>query len=92
MMQVTLYITITFKSWSPNNTSSNIPRWQYGDLYYTAKSDRFWTNAGYFNFQSFTVGYTLPKGLIPMVSKIRVYCAGENLVSGQHVRVLTHVT
>lgn len=67
------------KSWSPNNTSSNIPRWQYGDLYSTAKSDRFLTNAGYFNFQSFTVGYTLPKGLIPMVSKIRVYCAGENL-------------
>ena len=67
------------KSWNPNNTSSNIPRWQYGDLYSTAKSDRFLTNADYFNFQSFTVGYTLPKGLIPMVSKIRVYCAGENL-------------
>jgi len=67
------------KSWNPNNTSSNIPRWQYGDNYTTAKSDRFLTNAGYFNFQSFTVGYTLPKGLIPMISKIRVYCAGENL-------------
>ena len=69
------------KAWSPNNTSSDIPRWQYGQnaSYSTFRSTRFLTNAGYFNFQSFTVGYTLPKGLIPEISKIRVYCAGENL-------------
>ena len=67
------------KSWSVNNTSSNIPRWYAGDNYATSKSDRFLTNAGYFNFQSFTVGYTLPKGLIPYLSKVRVYAAGENL-------------
>lgn len=67
------------KSWSPDNTSSNIPRWQYGDKYTTATSNRFLTNASYFNFQSFTVGFTLPKGLVPGISKIRVYAAGENL-------------
>lgn len=66
------------KSWSPNNTSSNIPRWQYGDDNSQA-SDRFLTNASYFNFQSFTVGYTFPKNLIPYFSKIRIYCSGENL-------------
>ncbi len=67
------------KSWSPNNTSSNIPRWQYGDNYTTALSDRFLTNASYFNFQSFTVGYSIPTQHIPFFSKIRVYCSGENL-------------
>jgi TonB-linked SusC/RagA family outer membrane protein len=67
------------KSWSPTNTSSNIPRWQYGDQYSVATSDRFLTNAGYLNFQSFNVGYTLPKNLIKDVSKIRIYAAGENL-------------
>lgn len=67
------------KSWSPNNTSSNIPRWQYGDNYTTAQSDRFLTNASYFNFQSFTVGYSIPTQHIPFFSKIRVYCSGENL-------------
>ena len=66
------------KSWSPNNTSSNIPRWQYGDDN-SQTSDRFLTNASYFNFQSFTVGYTFPKNLIPYFSKIRIYCSGENL-------------
>ncbi|MCS3057421.1 hypothetical protein NXV78_25780 [Bacteroides cellulosilyticus] len=50
------------KAWSPNNTSSDIPRWQYGDKYTVfSNSDRFLTNASYLNFQSFTVGYTLPK-------------------------------
>lgn len=66
-------------SWSPENKSSNIPRWQFGDKYTAAKSDRFLTSARYFNFQSFTVGYTFPKGIIPMISNIRIYCAGENL-------------
>lgn len=68
------------KAWSPNNTSSDIPRWQYGDRYSVfGNSDRFLTSASYLNFQSFTVGYTLPKKLIKNVAKIRVYAAGENL-------------
>ncbi len=67
------------KSWSPNNTSSSLPRWSYGDTAAGDLNDRFLTNAGYFNFQAFTVGYTFPKNWIPYFSNIRVYCAGENL-------------
>ena len=70
------------KSWSPNNTSSSIPRWQYGDRYTSyAQSDRFLTNASYLNFQSFTVGYTLPKRITDRIKlgKVRIYAAGENL-------------
>ena len=67
------------RSWSAQNTGSTIPRWQFGDQYQCAKSDRFLTSARYLNFQSFSVGYQLPKGLIPLVSKVRVYVMGENL-------------
>lgn len=68
------------KSWSPNNTASDIPRWQYGDKYTVfGNSDRFLTNASYLNFQSFTVGYTLPKNIVKNIAKIRIYAAGENL-------------
>ncbi len=69
------------KAWSPNNTSSDIPRWQYGDQYSAAASDRFLTNTSYLNFQSFTVGYTFPKSLLRTVanSTVRIYAAGENL-------------
>ncbi len=69
------------KSWTPNNTSSNIPRFQYGDQYTVAACDRWLTNASYLNFQSFTVGYTLPKNMISKLnlSKLRIYATGENL-------------
>lgn len=64
--------------WSPTDKDSNIPRWNYGDKYSASNSDRFLTNASYLNFQTFTVGYTLPENLIPGV-KSRIYAAGENL-------------
>ncbi len=69
------------RSWSPNNTSSDIPRWQFGDQYSTYASDRFLTNASYLNFSSFVVGYTLPYELTKkaMMSKVRFFVAGENI-------------
>ncbi len=69
------------KSWSADNKGSNIPRWQFSDLYTASRSDRFLTSASYLNFQSFTVGYTLPKTLTSKLylSKVRIYCQGENI-------------
>ena len=66
------------KEWSPNNTSSNLPRWQIGDQMGYVASDRFLTNAGYLNFASFVVGFTVPK-FCKEIQKLRFYCAGENL-------------
>lgn len=75
------YSTDINKSWTPNNTSSNIPRFQYGDLYTNATSTRFLTSASYLNFQSFTVGYNVPRNLLSKlsISSLRVYVQGENL-------------
>ena len=41
-------------------------------------SDLFLTNASYLNFQSFVVGFTVPK-FCKEIQKLRIYCAGENL-------------
>ncbi len=70
------------KAWTPSNSGSDFPRWQYGDQYAAYSSDRFLTNASYLNFQSFTLGYTLPKSLTQKVqiNRIRIYASGENLV------------
>lgn len=69
------------KAWTPDNTSSNIPRAQYGDSYTAATSNRWLTSAKYLNFQAFTVGYTLPKRLTERfgIDKLRLYASGENL-------------
>ena len=73
--------TDLLKSWTTNNTVSDIPRFQYGDQYTVATCDRFITSAAYLNFQSFTLGYTLPKNISSKIKldKIRVYMTGENL-------------
>ena len=69
------------KSWTPENPNTDVPRFQYNDQYTANGSSRWLTSASYLNFQSFTVGYTLPKSFIQKfyVSNLRVYASGENL-------------
>ena len=69
-------------AWTPENTESNIPRFQYGDQYTTSTSDRFLTSASYLNIQNINVGYTLPANLTKKfgVSTLRVYLACDNVV------------
>ena len=70
-----------FKSWTPANKDTDIPRWQYGDQY-TMAGDRSLTNASYFNFQSVSIGYNVPVrklGIDKIVNRIRIYAVGENL-------------
>ena len=71
-----------FKAWSPTNTESNIPRWQYGDTYAASGSSRWLVNASYINFQSFSLGYNVPVarlGIGELISRIRIYAVGENI-------------
>lgn len=69
------------KAWTETNPNNDIPRMQYGDQYTAGASTRWLTSASYLNFQSFTIGYTLPKKWLSTlgVSKLRVYASGENL-------------
>jgi hypothetical protein len=69
-------------AWTPENTESTIPRFQYGDQYTTSTSDRFLTSASYLNIQNINVGYTLPANITKKfgVSTLRVYLACDNVV------------
>ena len=68
-------------AWTPDNTSSNVPRFQYGDSYSNSSSTRFLTSASYLNLQNVNVGYTLPERVTRkfLVSSLRLYVAAENL-------------
>jgi len=71
-------------SWTPNNATSDIPRFQYLDDLYVAggtRSTRFLTNASYLNFQNIMLGYTLPKKITQKIkiNKIRVYAQAQNV-------------
>ena len=68
-------------SWSPENPNSDIPRFQYDDLYPSSSSTRFLTSSSYFNIDNINIGYTLPKSLTQKfkVSNLRLYLACENV-------------
>lgn len=69
------------KAWTPENTTSNVPRFQYGDVYTAASSDRFLTSSSYLNINNINLGYTLPSALTKkmQVNSLRVYVACENV-------------
>ena len=69
------------KSWSTTNTTSDIPRFQYGELYGGAASTRFLTDASYLNIENINLGYTLPASIARSISleTLRIYMACENV-------------
>jgi TonB-linked SusC/RagA family outer membrane protein len=71
-----------FKAWTPENRDTDIPRWNYMDLYSASASDRFLVPASYLNLQNAQVGYTLPAKLTQKfnVKKLRLYVACDNVV------------
>ena len=71
-----------FKAWPPANPDSDIPRWQYGDLYPASTSDRFLVPASYLNFQNAQIGYTIPEKITKKIkiNRIRIYAACDNIV------------
>ncbi len=69
------------KAWTPENTQTDVARWNYGDQYGTIIADKWLVDASYLNFQNFQVGYTLPRKWTRTIGidRIRIYVAGENL-------------
>ncbi len=68
-------------AWTPENPNSNIPRFAYGDLYYSSSSDRFLTNASYLALQSINFGYTLPQKITRkiQIDNVRFYISADNI-------------
>ncbi len=70
-----------YTAWSTKGEENNVPRWQYGDQYSSASSDRFLISASYLNIQNAQLGYTIPSKLTKKfgVSTLRVYVAADNI-------------
>ena len=70
-----------YNVWSADNTSSDIPRFQYMDEGSSYVSDRFLTNSSSLTLKNVSLGYTLPKDWIkPLgLTSVRVYCSADNV-------------
>ena len=70
-------------AWSPENSSSDIPRLSYGDTDASSQtaSDRWLTKSNYLSLNNLTVGYTFPEKWTRklQIRSLRIYFAGENL-------------
>ena len=68
-------------AWSPERTSSNIPRFQYLDQNVASTSDRFLIDASYLNLGNINLGYTFPAKLTNKIklNTVRMYCVAENI-------------
>ena len=69
------------KSWTPENTETDVPRVSVADQYTTQTSDRFLVSSNYLSLQNITLGYTLPSKWTKklQIEKIRVYGVAENV-------------
>lgn len=70
-----------FDAWTPTNTDSDIPRFQYADENTSRASTRFLTTASFLNIQNINAGYTLPTDWTrkAKIEKARIYFAAENV-------------
>ena len=68
-------------AWSATNTTSSIPRFQYGDTENALVSDRFLTSNNSLTFKNISLGYTFPKQWVEKLglTSLRVYCTCDNV-------------
>jgi TonB-linked SusC/RagA family outer membrane protein len=69
------------KAWTPENTSSDIPRFVFGDTYTAGMSTRFLTDASYLNIENINLGYTVPARWTKKatINSLRFYVSAENV-------------
>ncbi|MCM1372015.1 MAG: SusC/RagA family TonB-linked outer membrane protein [Bacteroides sp.] len=65
-------------AWTPENSNSDIPRFQYGDQNVGSMSTRFLTSSNYLNIDNINIGYTIPKKLA-FINSLRLYASIENV-------------
>lgn len=68
-------------AWSTDNTTSTIPRFQYGDENSASMSDRFLTSNNSLTFKNISLGYTFPRRLVEKLklTSLRIYCSCDNV-------------
>jgi len=70
-----------FRTWTPENPDSDLPRFVYNDQNVNGSSDRFLVPASYLNFQNAQIGYTFPQAMLAKakISKLRLYLMCDNI-------------
>lgn len=70
-----------FRSWTPENPTSTLPMWYFGDTNSAPLTDLWLIDGSYLTFKNISVGYNLPKKVARKlhISKLRVYGVCDNV-------------
>lgn len=70
-----------FNRWTPQNTDTDVPMVDNGDLEATQTSTRFLIQSSYLSLRNVTVGYTFPKHITDKIrlENLRIFLTGDNL-------------
>lgn len=70
-----------YRSWTPENQYTDVPKLEFGLQNQNATSDRWLTSRSYFSIQNLTLGYTLPSSLTKKldIEKLRFYVVADEL-------------
>ncbi len=70
-------------AWTPENTTSDIPRMDANATNANSRSSRYLVDATYMRLRNVTLGYTLPSSLLAKANleRVRVYVSGDNLLT-----------
>lgn len=69
------------KSWTPENTKTDVPRVNANDKYASSTSTRFLTSSDYLSLNNITIGYSLPANVLKSIQfeNLRIYLAADNV-------------
>ena len=69
------------KAWTPDNTTSSVPRLNRLDQYSNRLSDRFMVKSNYLSLQNITFGYSFPRKVLNNIgmSGLRLYFVADNV-------------
>lgn len=69
------------KSWTPDNTDTDVPRVNQTDRYASSSSDRWLISSNYLTLNNITLGYTLPEKVTRKIgiSKLRIFGVADNV-------------
>ncbi|HEY8917810.1 MAG TPA: TonB-dependent receptor [Chitinophaga sp.] len=75
--------TELLERWTPEHTSTDVPKLTTDNLNWTSSSTRFLYSATYARLKTVSLGYSLPKQLLSRIgiSSAKVYALGENLLT-----------
>lgn len=69
-------------AWTPANTTTDVPRFQYGDQNNSSMSDRWLVSGSHLTLKNVSIGYSIPSAVVKrlQLTKLRIYASADGVL------------